>query len=177
MTVHRRPVVRSVTALLAAALALVGLSFTDPLGDPCRRSATAGGGDEFADRIAAAAPQVAAVLQGIRERSPNAGVALVGYLRILPPAGGCWPVVPISGGDVPYLDGVQRQLTAMLAEQAAANGAVFVDPYAASLGRDTCQGPLTKWVEGVIPTRLAAPVHPNFSGMRAVADLTGAALG
>lgn len=148
------------------------LSITDPLGDPCRRQATAGGSDVYAERILAAAPKVAGVLQGIRERSPNATVLLVGYLRILPPAHGCWPLVPISRGDVPYLDGIQQQLTKMLATQADANGAVFVDAYAGSLGHDACRAPTVKWVEGLIPTSPAYPIHPNAQGMRAVADMT-----
>ncbi|MGH8922180.1 MAG: SGNH/GDSL hydrolase family protein, partial [Actinomycetes bacterium] len=148
------------------------ISSTDPMGDPCRRHSTAGGSDSYAERITAAAPRVAGVLRGIRERSPNATVLLVGYLRVLPPTGGCWPIVPIARGDVPYLDSLQQQLTTMLAEQASANGAVFVDAYAASLGHDICQAPSVKWVEGIFFTRPAFPVHPNLSGMRAVADLT-----
>lgn len=148
------------------------LSFTDPAGDPCRRQITADGIDEASARIDEAAPKLAAVLQGIRERSPDATVVLVGYLRILPPEGGCFPIVPIARGDVAYLDGIQQQLTAMMAKQAEDNGALFVDSYAGSLGRDTCQGPFTRWVEGVFPTQPAFPVHPNASGMRAVSDLT-----
>ncbi|MPZ66386.1 MAG: SGNH/GDSL hydrolase family protein [Pseudonocardiaceae bacterium] len=147
------------------------LSVTDPQGDPCREQATAGGGDEYAARIDAAAPELAGVLQGITERSPDATVVLVGYLRILPPTTGCFPLVPIARGDVPYLDGIQRQLTEMMAEQADAHGALFTDPYANSLGRDVCAGPFTRWVEGFIPNRPAFPVHPNASGMQAVSDL------
>lgn len=148
------------------------LSLTDPAGDPCRRQAGAGGSDVYAERILAAAPKVAGVLRGIHDRAPNATVLLVGYLRILPPVRGCWPVVPIASGDVPYLDGIQQQLTKMLATQAHDNGAVFVDAYGASLGHDTCQPPTVKWVEGIIPTSPAFPVHPNARGMRAVADLS-----
>ncbi len=148
------------------------VSFTDPAGDPCRRQVTADGVDEFTERIDEAAPQLAAVLQGIRERSPDAVVVLVGYLRILPPADGCFPIVPIARGDVAYIDGIQQQLTEMMAEQAEDNGVLFVDSYANSLGRDTCQGPFTRWVEGVFPNQPAFPVHPNGSGMRAVSDLT-----
>ncbi|HKR51410.1 MAG TPA: SGNH/GDSL hydrolase family protein [Pseudonocardiaceae bacterium] len=148
-----------------------GLSATDPFGNPCERLATAGGIDRNAQRIAAAAPKVARVLEGIRERSPRATVLLVGYLRILPPAVGCYPVFPIARGDVPYLDGMQQQLTAMLADQANDHGAVFVDAYAGSLGHDACQLPGTKWVEGIAPTSPAAPVHPNATGMHAVTDL------
>lgn len=150
-------------------LTCVGLSSTDPLGNPCERQATAGGIDRYAQRIAATAPKVARVLQGIRERSPHATVLLVGYLRILPPTFGCYPVLPVARGDVPYLDGLQQQLTAMLASQAFNHGAVFVNSYAASLGRDACQLPGVKWVEGTVVTSPAAPVHPNATGMRAVA--------
>ncbi|MBB5955249.1 lysophospholipase L1-like esterase [Saccharothrix tamanrassetensis] len=146
-------------------------SLRAPLGAPCRQHYTAGGTDVLAARIAAAAPKVAAVLQGIKQRSPNAEVVVVGYLRILPPAGGCWPVVPIAVGDVPYLDATQRSLNAMIGAQASADGATFVDPYPSSLGRDVCALPGVKWVEGLVPTAPAFPVHPNAAGMRAVADL------
>ncbi|MGH3794902.1 MAG: SGNH/GDSL hydrolase family protein [Pseudonocardiaceae bacterium] len=148
------------------------LSFTDPLGNPCQRQATAGGSDVYAERIIAAAPRVAKVLQGVRERSPHATVLLVGYLRMLPQTGWCWPVVPVSRGDVPYLNGIEQQLTKMLATQAKENGATFVDVYGASMGHDSCQPPAEKWVEGLVPTAPAFPWHPNENGMRAVADLT-----
>jgi lysophospholipase L1-like esterase len=145
------------------------LSLTDPFGAPCERLATAGGNDLYAQRLADAAPKLARVLEGIRERSPHATVLLVGYLRILPPAVGCYPVFPIARGDVAYLDGLEQQLTAMLADQAFTHGAAFVDSYAGSSGRDACQLPEVKWVEGTVPTSPAAPVHPNAAGMYAVA--------
>lgn len=153
-------------------LTCAGKSVLDPFGAPCK----ANYGDSLAQRVAATAPKVAAVLAGIKQRSPNAGIVVVGYLRVLPPSGGCWPVVPISRGDVPYLDGVQRQLNAMLAAQAQAAGATFVNPYDISLGRDTCAAPWDKWVEGIIPTSPAFPVHPNAKGMAAVGDQVAAAL-
>ncbi|MGH3781032.1 MAG: SGNH/GDSL hydrolase family protein [Pseudonocardiaceae bacterium] len=146
------------------------LSATDPFGNPCQREATAGGGDFYAQRISEAAPQVARVLAGIRARSPHATVLLVGYLRILPPAVGCFPVFPVAHGDVPYLDGLEQQLNTMLADQAFSHGAAFVDSYRGSLGHDACKLPVVKWVEGTVPTSPAAPVHPNTIGMQEVAD-------
>ncbi|MDQ4103183.1 MAG: SGNH/GDSL hydrolase family protein [Actinomycetota bacterium] len=148
------------------------LGAINPLSNPCERRATASGTDIYAQRIATAAPKVAEVLRGIRERSPRATVLLVGYLRILPPAVGCYPVFPIARGDVPYLDGLQQRLTAMLADQAGDHGAVFVDTYAGSLGHDACQLPSVKWVEGTAPTSPAFPVHPNALGMDAVTVVT-----
>ncbi len=87
---------------------------------------------------------------------------LVGYLRILPPTTGCYPAFPIARGDVPYVDGVEWQLTAMLADQAANHGAVFVDSYADSLGHDACQESGVKWVEGPLPPALPPrPPQPH----------------
>ncbi|HEX8866828.1 MAG TPA: SGNH/GDSL hydrolase family protein, partial [Lentzea sp.] len=135
----------------------------DPGGAPCKALY----GAELAQRVDATAPKVAEVLKGIKQRSPKAKIVVVGYLRVLPPSGGCWPLVPIAAGDVPYLDNVQQQLNGMLGAQAEAAGASWVNPYDISLGRDVCAAPWDKWVEGLIPTRLAFPVHPNASGMAA----------
>ncbi|WP_329789193.1 SGNH/GDSL hydrolase family protein [Lentzea sp. DG1S-22] len=153
-------------------LTCAGKSVLDPNGAPCKATY----GDELAQRVDATAAKVAAVLAGIKQRSPGAKVVVVGYLRILPPSGGCWPVVPISRGDVPYLDTVQQRLNGMLGAQAKAAGATFVNPYDISLGRDTCAAPWDKWVEGIIPTSPAFPVHPNAKGMAAVGDQVAKAL-
>jgi lysophospholipase L1-like esterase len=148
-------------------------SFTNPFGSPCKDHFTEGGTDQLAERINAAAGPVDAVLDGIHERAPQATVVLVGYLRILPPSGGCWPVVPFARGDVPYFDGVEHQLNAMLAAQAGANNATFVNP-GDVLGHDVCSG--DKYVEGLIPETLSVPVHPNAKGQEFVAGLVAGAL-
>ena len=64
----------------------------------------------------------------------------------------------------------------MLADQAAANGAVYVDSYAASIGHDACQPPVIRWVEPAVPASPAAPVHPNLFGMQGMADALTAAV-
>jgi hypothetical protein len=128
------------------------------------------GHDTLADKIAATAPKVAAVLQGIHTRSPTAHVFVVNYAAILPEAGiGCWPQVPIAFSDVAYLRGVEKNLNAMLAQQAALNGAQIVDDYTASIGRDACKSPSTRWVEPLVPANLAAPFHPNARGEAGIA--------
>jgi lysophospholipase L1-like esterase len=151
-------------------------SLTSPFGNPCQRHYTSGGTDQLAAKINATAPKVAAVLAGIRQRAPHARVVVVGYLRILPPSGGCWPIVPLARGDVPYLDGVEHKLNAMLGTQAAAAGDMFVNP-GVTTGHDVCQPESRKWVEGIVPTAPAFPVHPNAKGMTEVASLLQTALG
>jgi len=153
------------------------LSLTDLFGDPCQRRYTAGGTDRLTAAINATAPKVAAVLRGIHARAPLARVLLVGYPDILPSQGdGCWPEVPFAPGDLPYLRGVETGLDQVLARTAAANGARFVDTYTATIGHDACQSPDVKDVEGLIPTSLAYPFHPNRRGERVMAAQVLAAL-
>jgi lysophospholipase L1-like esterase len=154
------------------------LSFTNPFGSPCKNKYTSGGTDRLAAAISRTAPKVAKVVQGIHLRSPNARVLLVGYPDLLPNSGnGCWPLVPIAHGDVPYLRGVELKFNQMLASQAAANGATYVNTYTDSIGHDFCQLPGTKWVEGLLPTAPAAPFHPNAQGEKAMAKQVLAVLG
>lgn len=153
-------------------------SLTDPFGSPCKDRYTAGGTDQLAQAIRSLAPKIGSALRGIHARAPSARVFLVGYPAILPNSGdGCWPLVPVSSGDVPYLRGVELKLNQMLASAAAANGATFVNTYTDSIGHDACQPPGTNWVEGLIPTSLAAPFHPNQLGEQHMADQVTAAIG
>ncbi|GAB3805582.1 SGNH/GDSL hydrolase family protein [Micromonospora zhanjiangensis] len=146
-------------------------SLSSPLGSPCKDRYTAGGTDQLRARIDATVPKVTAVLRAVRAAAPNARVAVLGYPAILPDSGyGCWPVVPIAYQDVPYLRGVEKALNAMLAGTAAANNASYVDVYTPSIGRDTCKGSGTRWVEGLVPQNSAAPFHPNARGEQGMAD-------
>lgn len=148
----------------------------NPFSTPCKDKYDSGGHDQIAERIAATAPKVAAVLQGIHARSPSAGVFVVNYAAILPETGyGCWPQMPLGFGDVPYLRAKEKELNAMLATQAAANGATLVNWYNASIGHDACKGATTRWVEPLVPTNPAAPVHPNLAGMTGAAAILGPA--
>lgn len=142
----------------------------EPLGSACADFYTADG-DQLADRIDGTAPKIAAALDAIEERSPDARVLLVGYPAILPDTGpGCFPVVPFSAGDVAFLRETEKDLNTMLAEQADAAGVGYVDTYTPFVGHDVCTLPGTKWIEGLVPTAPAAPVHPNSLGMLAMAQ-------
>lgn len=145
-----------------------------PFGSACKDFYTAGGQDQLAERIDAAAPKIAASLAAIEERSPAARVLLVGYPAILPDEGpGCFPVVPFSAGDVAYLRETEKRLNAMLEGEAARADADYVDTYTPTIGHDACQPPGRKWIEGFAPTSPAAPVHPNALGMTGIAVAVG----
>ncbi|HYC81777.1 MAG TPA: SGNH/GDSL hydrolase family protein [Solirubrobacterales bacterium] len=149
----------------------------NPFATPCRDKYNSGGHDQLAERIEQTAPKVAAVLQGIHARSPNARVFVLNYPAIFPETGyGCWPQEPIGFGDVPYLRATEQRLNQMLATQAAANGATLVDWYGASIGHDSCKSQSTRWVEPLVPGELAAPIHPNKAGMQGAANALVAAV-
>lgn len=147
----------------------------NPFGAGCTPDYVQNGHDVLRDRIAALAPKIAKLIDDVHSRAPQAQIFIVGYPTILPATGtGCYPIVPLLPSDVPYLRGVEQALNTMLAQQASAHGAHFVDTATSSIGHDVCSA--TKWVEGVLPTNLAFPVHPNAAGMANTASVVSAAI-
>jgi len=157
--------------LVGAAVRCVELGALAPTGTACRSAfAKPGGGDVLADQIAATGPRIAATLQGIHARAPGARVLLVGYPAVGADDGtSCYPLVTLSGDDMAYLVGMLRKTNEMLAAQAAANDAEFVDTYQDSIGHDVCTPIGTRWFEGVVPTSPAFPIHPNALGEASMA--------
>jgi lysophospholipase L1-like esterase len=152
-------------------------SLTNPFGSPCTAYYTSGGTDQLAAAINATEPKVAAVLQAVHQRAPQAKVLVVGYPDILPEySNGCWPAEPIAYGDVSYLRATEKRLNTMLATAAAVNDAQYVDTYTPTIGHDVCQPAGTKWIEGLLPLSAAAPFHPNANGEAAVASAVESAL-
>ncbi len=151
------------------AVTCLALALLDRDGAPCRAHYTSGGSDQIAAAIAQTAPKIAAVLRGIHQRAPHARVLLVGYPDIVPAsASDCAPGVndPLAAGDIPWVNGEEKALNRMLAAQAAANGATYVNTYRSSIGHDACQAPGTRWIEGIVNVQNAFPIHPNALGMR-----------
>ncbi|MDQ1427485.1 MAG: hypothetical protein QOK39_961 [Acidimicrobiaceae bacterium] len=156
--------------------AIIACSVTDALdllniGAPCRSLF----GDFFTNEVAADAPVIGAALAGIHLRSPAAAVFVVGYPDILPQQGSCYPQLPLTTGDIAYLNGVELALNAMLQREAAAQGANYVDTYSTSVGHDACKSIGARWIEPLIPNG-AFPIHPNSKGEAADARAVASAL-
>jgi lysophospholipase L1-like esterase len=147
------------------------------VGWTCASHYTAGGTDHISAAIHALAPRVAAVLGDIHRLAPAALVFVVGYPAILPSHGtGCWPQMPFTYADVPYLRAKEVQLNSTLAQVAAVNGARYVDTYTGSTSHSACTPEGTRWIEPFVPASPAAPVHPNGAGEAAMAGFVTAAL-
>lgn len=137
---------------------------------------TAGGHDQLAEKIAAFEPTWGALLDAIHAHAPNAEVYVAGYGTYLP-HNGCWPIAPLTPRDANYIQGSIDKTNAALARQAAAHDAHYVDVRTHSIGHDVCKLPGVKWFESIIPTSVAAPLHPNADGMRAIGVQVASAIG
>lgn len=115
-------------------------------------------------------PSVLHALRAVRKDAPKATVAILGYPQILPEVGvpTCYSSVPISMGDVPYLDRVQRTLNHVIDRAAKQTGVRFVDMSKASLGHDACQPVGTRWIEPLVGG-VSTALHPNVIGHQAMA--------
>jgi lysophospholipase L1-like esterase len=160
---------------------LVGLAesclnlLPEPFGTSCADTNTAGGGDVYGERVTAVRPKVAAVLDGIHQRAPGAEVFVVGYTTYLPP-NGCYPRVPVWARDANYVQAKIDQLNQVLAEAAAAHDATYVDIRTPGIGKDVCKSRSVRWTEPFIPANIAAPLHPNATGMAGMAAVVAASL-
>ncbi len=135
-----------------------------PFGHRCQSYYESGGTDAVAAAIDATGPKVAQVIAGIHSRAPDARVLVVGYPDGLPQNGtSCWPIVPVSRRDASWFNSLEIDLDQVLSQTAAANGATYVDTFTSSIGHDACAGP-DAWVNGIIPTSAALPLHPNQAG-------------
>jgi lysophospholipase L1-like esterase len=157
--------------LIGVAEECAKLDATSPTGTACKDHYDAGGSDPNVAAISATGPKMAAVIQGIHQRAPHAKVLVVGYPDGLPVDGSsCWPLVPFSPGDITYFNSLEQQLNQVLGQEAGANSATYVDTFTSSIGHDACKVPGVAWVNGIVPTSPAYPLHPNQMGEQNMAN-------
>lgn len=150
---------------------LVGLAescinvFPAPIGKSCAAKYTAGGVDVYSQRIQAFAPTYGAVIDHIHQLAPNAKVLMVGYPTAIR-NGGCFPYQPLLGPDATYIQAKIDELNSVMAQQSAAHNATYVNIRTSSIGHDACALPGIRWLEGLVPTSDAFPLHPNQLEMR-----------
>jgi lysophospholipase L1-like esterase len=143
-------------------------------GSPCKNMY----GNSFVNTINNSTyPNLVAALTRVRAKAPKARVAISGYLHILPPTTGCYPIMPVASGDVPYLNTVQATLNNAVKRAAVRTGVTFIDVSGISAGHDACQPLGTRWVEPVVGSTNFIPVHPNALGENAMAHQAAAVLG
>jgi lysophospholipase L1-like esterase len=147
------------------------------VGWSCTKLYSPGGVNQLAATTRQVGRAVAASLTDIRERAPHARVFVVGYPDVVPPDGsGCWPRLPYSAHDLGFLRGVESDLNATLAADAAAAGDVFVDMAKPSADHSGCASAASRWVEPLLASRGTFPLHPTAAGMAGMAKVLEAAI-
>ncbi|GAB2734127.1 SGNH/GDSL hydrolase family protein [Amycolatopsis magusensis] len=156
------------SGLFQHALSCINL-LPEPVGLSCADRLTAGGEDTIGEAVEAWAPEFGAALDEVARRAPEAKVVVTGYGTYIR-HNGCYPVQPVWARDANYLQGVMDKVSAVARDAAEARGAEFVDFAEVTVGHDICAAPKDRYLEGLIPVNVAAPLHPNARGMAAFAD-------
>jgi lysophospholipase L1-like esterase len=161
------------TGLVSTALGCVNL-LPKPIGRSCAATNTKDGVDTVKASIDAWTPKFATALNQVRRRAPHAKVFVIGYGNYIR-TGGCFPTQPIWDVDATYIQGAVDHLSTALRTTARQHGATFVDTYSLGIGHDACAAPADRYTEGLIPTHVAAPLHPNANGSKAIGRALAAA--
>lgn len=142
-------------------------------GSPCQDRY----GSSFSDTINSTTyPALVNALNAVRAKAPSARVAILGYPWIMPPTGGCFPIMPVATGDVPYVRGIQATLNDAVRRAAAATGVSYIDFSTVSEGHDACQPIGVRWIEPAVAGTNPVIVHPNALGEAQMAAQTMAVL-
>jgi lysophospholipase L1-like esterase len=145
-----------------------GLS-TGGQGSPCKDRY----GSSFDDTIRNTTyPALVKALTAVHAKAPQANVAILGYPWIMPPSVGCYPIMPVAAGDVPYVRDIQATLNDAVSRAAAATGTSYVDFSTVSEGHDACQPIGVRWIEPVVTGTNPVIVHPNALGEAQMAAQT-----
>lgn len=137
---------------------------------PCVDKFVTPSGNRLIENAKALAPEIEKTIDEIERRAPRAHVVVVGYPRLLPPAGnGCGSNVGVSPADATLINTWLVEINRSLRTAAIAKSAEFVDLYGPSEGHDACQPRGTRWVEPGSGTDGADSFHPNEAGELAAA--------
>lgn len=121
--------------------------------------------------------RLTAAVRAVQAKAPNARILLVSYLKYWGTSGsGCYPHDPVWPVDAAWLQSIFDRVNATLAAVATTTGEEYVDLAGPSSAHGICATGEDKWMEGLIPTSIAAPYHANATGTRAVAPIIAAAI-
>lgn len=120
--------------------------------------------------------QLAAIINEVHRRAPNARIVLVNYQTILPESGTC-DRLGLNQEQVAEMRGVAEQLASATQSVAEEHGALLMDAARTTQGHDVCAE--EPWMNGMRPPGglMGAPLHPSIAGMTAVARGLNALLG
>ena len=158
-------------ALVQVALSCISLIPPSDRAPSCADRFVVDGVDTVSASISARVPEWTAMVRAVKDAAPEARIVLVSYGTYIRP-GGCFPTQPLQPADADYLQGKTDELNETQAHIAEVTGVEFFDTRPVTVGHDVCAEPSERYIEGLIPASVAAPLHPNKAGSAAI----GAAL-
>lgn len=146
----------------------------------CHAGAATGGCAAAADpewdrKIDAIAPAYAAALAEISRRAPRATVFVDGWPTYLTDTS-CPAMLGLLDADAAYIQSKFERLNTVVAREAAAHGAIYLDTVTASRDVGMCADPAVRWFDPILADQTLLPYHPTLTGQRGVADLLVAAI-
>ncbi|WP_454162389.1 SGNH/GDSL hydrolase family protein [Gordonia iterans] len=122
-------------------------------------------------------PRLDRTYAAVRAAAPNAQVAVIPYLKILPDdPRGCFVDAVMGAPAVKSANRVQKRLNATITEAATRAGFTVVDPNTLP-GRDMCGPDGKRFLSftGMLPGENGTPIHPTLAGRKHTAKLVAAA--
>lgn len=146
------------------------LAPSDPQGSPCADANRSAGGDALLDLLPGTQELFSAVLDEIKERSPDATIIVVTYPRPFPEQGTCELADTYAQGDLAYINTIVQTLGAGMIEAAKEAGVEWVDVFRASRGHDICSK--EPWTNGIGSDQSRANwLHPFPEEQAAIAQM------
>lgn len=136
---------------------------------PCAAQYVVGAVDQISTVISAQVTMWSALIDEIRDKAPDARIILVGYGLYVRP-GGCFPAQPVLPSDSDYFQAKLNELDDRQQQLAAEKGVDYFDTRPLSQGHDICAPPGDRYVEGVVTTGAAIPLHPTAFGAASVGN-------
>lgn len=149
----------------------IGMRRSDPDGAPCSSTP---GARSLSDAVPQIADQVAAVVEEVEDRAPEARVLVIGYPVIVDEATLCPDRLPLAEDDHVFVARLLESLDRATREEVGGTGATYVDVRSATRGHDICAP--DPWINDITNDPNAAILHPFAAEQRAVAELVLAEL-
>ncbi|MGW4631917.1 SGNH/GDSL hydrolase family protein [Nocardia sp. NPDC004415] len=125
--------------------------------------------------IDAIAGDYAAALRQITALAPGAAIFVDGWPSYTD-GRTCAAMLGLDTAGAARIQAAFDRLNGVVAAQARAAGATYVDTVAAARGHDMCAPPGVRWFEPVVADQTLVPYHPTVEGMRGVAEVVVAAV-
>lgn len=138
-------------------------------------SGTEAAQDELIARLDRTQARLTTVLDEVHRLAPNADVLAVGYPQLVEADRVC-DLLPLDPDEYTFAEDVNRRMTDVIRQAAAASGSAYVDVWKATEGHDVCSE--DPWINGRVTQRgKAASFHPFAAQHRAVAKTIVSMLG